>query len=376
MDIPNTTNARLTPAQTDSRRTATAAPRWDAPSGTGFSASQCSGRKLYAMLALWAVVLGVAVASSLGAGGGAAEGGAAPGNLGENAFTPAPGRDDSTGEAGGGQAVQDDGGGVDLLRPVENSMPRSFADCQPNEISQPALLRPVARLLEEGRRPLRVLHIGDSHVAGRTFPLSLKATLVSYLGEASEDGTGHGISFSYIGRNGATNQHLQDASYLSQFAEKEPDLIIVSLGTNEAHGMGYREDAHVLQLDTFFAALREACPAAHFLITTPPGDYLSTSYVDYRRTARSRRRVRHVRTARRPNPMSAKCAACLADYGREHQIPVWDLFSICGGERSAQQNWVRGGYMRTDRIHFEPEGYELQGRLLGEALARALGSGK
>ena len=56
-------------------------------------------------------------------------------------------------------------------------------------------------------------------------------------------------------------------------------------------------------------------------------------------------------------------------------MPVWNMFDICGGEEAAHRNWVTAHYMRADRIHFEPQGYTVQGKLLGEALARAFGTG-
>lgn len=56
-------------------------------------------------------------------------------------------------------------------------------------------------------------------------------------------------------------------------------------------------------------------------------------------------------------------------------MPVWNLFDICGGEQAAQRNWVAAHYMRPDRIHFQPNGYALHGKLLGEAIAKALAEG-
>ena len=261
---------------------------------------------------------------------------------------------------------------VSLLAEPGNSMPHSFRGAQANHIIRPEALQPVARVLARGERPLRVLHIGDSHVAGKNFPLAVKAELCRCLGEAKQADVGSGVWFSYIGKNGATTQTFLTESYLNSFAAKMPDLIILSLGTNEAHGMGYREDLHQRQLDAFMEKLRKACPDAVVLLTTPPGDYLTSSYVDYRKMARSKRKVRQVHYAKRPNPMSSRCAACLTDYAESNGLPCWNLFSICGGESAAQRNWVAGHYMRPDRVHFEPEGYRLQGRLLAEAVLHAL----
>ena len=360
MDTSNTKSAKPTKPQTDGNESHTLPPRWVASSGTGLSHSQSSSRKFYMIVGGWAVLLGMAVAAGLVSPG---RQDVLPTPATGNAFVVEP---DSAAEPLAETAT------VRLLAEPGNSMPHSFRNAQTNCIIRPEALQPVTRVLARGERPLRVLHIGDSHVAGKNFPLAVKEELCRCLGEASQADEGSGVWFSYIGKNGATTQTFLTESYLGSFAAKKPDLIILSLGTNEAHGMGYREDLHQRQLEAFMKKLRQACPEAVVLLTTPPGDYLTSSYVDYRKMARSKRKVRQVHYAKRPNPMSSRCASCLTDYAASNGLPCWDLFTICGGEGAAQRNWVAGHYMRPDRVHFEPEGYRLQGRLLAEALLRAL----
>ena len=362
---------RNDPADTAARQSATDQPRWHAFSSSGIEKS-CTGssRKLYLLLALWAVVLTVAMAAAVSDSSTSASRQKQPtpeAFLRQEEDVPTVSRQ-ATKEA----SVKLD---IDLEKP-HVKFPAAFRNTQPNTLTHPEWLLPVARILSEGKRPLRVLHIGDSHVAGKSFPDALKATLVSALGKASSADEGQGIWFSYVGSNGATSQRFLSETYKERFAEAKPDLIVLSLGTNEAHGMGYREDLHDRQLNAFFQMLHEACPDATVILTTPPGDYLTTSYVNYRRTSRySRKRVKVVRRTTRVNPMSSRCATNIVNYGAEHQMPVWDIFYICGGEEGpAQRNWVSAHLMRADRIHFEPAGYKLQGQLLGEAIVRGLKS--
>ena len=70
--------------------------------------------------------------------------------------------------------------------------------------------------------------------------------------------------------------------------------------------------------------------------------------------------------------MSARCAALIVQVGHDNRIPVWDLYTICGGNETAQRNWVAGHFMRPDRIHFLPVGYIVHGKMLGEALVHSL----
>ena len=349
---------------------ATKRPSWSESSSSGIPRSQSSGKKLYTLLALWIVVLTVAVAavsshtSSTG---------------GSRTALPEAFRTNSTFSGADSTRASSAEAPITLgydLSGLDNSLPSSFLNTKGNNLLYANVLQPCSRILASGERPLRVLHIGDSHVAGKYFPTAVKETLTQVFGQAGEGKDslpGKGIEFQYIGSNGATSSRFLSDSYMNRFAAFAPDLIILSLGTNEAHGMSYRESVHTQQLDKFFERLNKACPNAAIVLTTPPGDYLSTSYVTRIRASRkSKRYVRRVRHTSRPNPMSSRCAKLIASYGKEHSMAVWDLFTIAGGEQAAQRNWVAARLMRADRIHFEAAGYKLHGRLLGNALAKGL----
>ncbi len=345
----------------------TAMPAWQSTSSTGYSASHASRGRFYALLSGWVVVLGVAVAAGFTHG---TAGSSAPLVQQDNAFCVT---DDSV---PANQLQPLDGfPEVPLLAQPGNHLPHSFRACRRNCLQGAEVLLPAARILAGGERPLRVLHIGDSHVAGQSFPQAVRAELTRCLGEAQSPDEGSGVWFSYVGKNGATASTFTNGTYYEAFADKEPDLILLSLGTNEAHGMGYREDQHERQLSAFLEGLGRACPSAVVVLTTPPGDYLTTHYVNYRKMGRSKRRTKQVHSAKRPNPMSGRCARFLASYARDHAMACWDLYEICGGDEAAQRNWVSAHYMRPDRVHFEPKGYRLQGTLLAEALVRALSGG-
>lgn len=320
--------------------------------------SHSSSRKLYILLGLWVLVLTVAVALTPDKENYAAKASHADG---PTAFT-APSATNAT--QASSQLGEEE---VSLLATLGDAMPSSFQHTQPNQIAFPEHLVPLRSILHEQKRPLRVWHIGDSHVAGRAFPLAVRETLQKYLGSAESPDSGQGVYLSFSGKNGATAESFPLDARAAQVADFPPDLVIVSFGTNEAHTMAYTEDAHEKQLDELIARLRAIFPQAVLLLTTPPGDYLRTNYVRYRRTSR-------VRSSVSPNPMSDRCAETILQYGKAHDAAVWDMYRICGGEDYAQLNWVKKRYMRPDKIHFTPEGYTLQGKLLGEAIARALSS--
>ena len=254
-----------------------------------------------------------------------------------------------------------------------SSMPSSFRNRKENVVANAAALRPAFDIVLRGERPLRVLHLGDSHVAGKAFPNAVEQTLRTAFrkAEVMPDDDTDGLVFTAIGSNGATSERFLSESYRERIAATQADLVIVSLGTNEAHGMGYIESVHEQQLSVFLDMLRSVLPEATFLFTTPPGDYLKQVYVNYRSMGRGGKRRRVVRSALLPNPMNSRCAACITAFARDHDLASWDLYNICGGE-AAVRNWIAAGLMRPDRVHYEPQGYAIQGKLLAEALLQAL----
>ena len=160
-----------------------------------------------------------------------------------------------------------------------------------------------------------------------------------------------GIIYSAIGNNGACfSDYLKIDNFAKQSEIFSPDLIILSFGTNEAFGRSsdseIRADIHRL-----ISALKTANPNAKFLLTTP---------------MECQRRIR--RSYYAVNKRIVGVRNVILEYGRDHNIPVWDLYEIAGGE-GASRLWINNGLLsRRDHIHCQVIGYELQGSLLADAL--------
>ena len=138
-----------------------------------------------------------------------------------------------------------------------------------------------------------------------------------------------------------------------EIASLHPDLIIVSFGTNESHGRGYKAAEHTRQINELVRLLKEYCPNTAFLLTTPPGSYLR-----YRRKYSI-------------NPRTEQAAMTITDYAKQNNLAYWDLYNIVGGRKSACLNWTNNHLMQRDHIHYNADGYRLQGNLLYEALIKA-----
>ena len=215
--------------------------------------------------------------------------------------------------------------------------------------------------------PVRIVHIGDSHVRGHLYPLITRRCLehdfgaeavypdtISYCTEGLAHETGEpGIVYHMLGINGATSVTFSDDEKIKKIASLHPDLIIVSFGTNEAHSRRYLAQAHKMQIGRLLGMLKAACPEAAFLLTTPPGAYVG------------RRRARTI------NPRTVTAARIIKEYAQENKMAVWDMYNIVGGKTDACRNWTKHHMFRADGIHFTPDGYRLQGNLLHQALIKA-----
>lgn len=242
-------------------------------------------------------------------------------------------------------------------------IPRSFQRTRENQLLYAENLDSFFGLVANRKnRSVRVVQIGDSHVRGHVFPAAVRGKLssawgseamvpatITYRTSALAQETGrNGFIFHAMGKNGATLSYFMDEAVMRDIARLKPDLLIVSVGTNESHGL-FDAAAYRLQLDRFTARMRELCPGVTFLLTTPPGSY----------------------KRRRPNRVGGQVASCQSSYGKSQGIAVWNLYEIVGGDARACMNWRNARMMARDGVHYGHEAYNLQGNLLGEAILKA-----
>ena len=137
-----------------------------------------------------------------------------------------------------------------------------------------------------------------------------------------------------------------------------PDFLILSLGTNESHNRRYNSTLHYRQMEELVRELRARLPNVPILVTTPPGSY--------ERQRTNRRRRSYV-----INPRTSTTVKTIERCADANGLAYWDMYNLLGGAKRACLNWQEAGLMRPDHIHFMPEGYKLQGELLGQALLKA-----
>ncbi len=181
------------------------------------------------------------------------------------------------------------------------------------------------------------------------FPAAGDFGTPEYWGFSLENGC-DGVLYHSIGVNGACYLHYSNiAGSLLCTSDLGPELVIVSMGTNESSTSRFNADMLYRQIDDMLSSLRKAHPDALFMLTTPAQNF------------------RRTRNGSVPNDNTVRARDVIAAYARENGMALWDMFAVCGGGKAAVA-WNRAGLMARDRVHYTEEGYRLQGMLLFEAL--------
>ncbi|HTF80246.1 MAG TPA: GDSL-type esterase/lipase family protein [Cytophagales bacterium] len=158
-----------------------------------------------------------------------------------------------------------------------------------------------------------------------------------------------GINYHVAGVNGSQYRHWSASPILArQSTYLKPDLIIISLGTNDANDLLLTTADFTNYMHKLVMALKKANPEARFILTTPADSYFRKKFV---------------------NPNVARIREAILVYADKNNIACWDLYAIMGGAGSIKV-WVNEGLAAQDLIHFSKSGYELQGQLFYQAFIR------
>ncbi|MCD8186026.1 MAG: GDSL-type esterase/lipase family protein [Rikenellaceae bacterium] len=167
----------------------------------------------------------------------------------------------------------------------------------------------------------------------------------------------NGVLYHSAGINGAQFLHwTRPETFSEQTSVLGPDLIILSMGTNEAQLVrGFSAEQFEAHIDTIVCRLKAQNPDAAILLTTPPESF-----------RRERVNRQYVYT---PNTLIAEVSQVIRRYAQRHGYACWDLFDIAGGAGSCQL-WKETGLFARDHLHFTREGYEALGHHLYGALIK------
>lgn len=159
-----------------------------------------------------------------------------------------------------------------------------------------------------------------------------------------------GFSLHAIGVNGASvPSYLRCMLFEKQLAELNPDLVILSIGINDAYEPGFDPLVYESNYDSLLSRIKRAAPNTAILFTTNNDSYYKKKY---------------------PNRNGELVKQTMFLLSEKHRAGVWDMFSVMGG-LGASKHWQKMGMIKPDKVHFTKEGYELIGDLLFNALMKA-----
>ena len=158
-----------------------------------------------------------------------------------------------------------------------------------------------------------------------------------------------GVIYHSIGVNGAkASDYNKFRLFNEQLPVLNPDLVIISLGTNESFDKQSGEQ-YFADLDQMIQGIKEKNPQACVLVMTPPPSVLHRKY---------------------KNTFIEKYADFIEDNAHVKNYAVWDLLQVFGGNKFIHRNLAKG-YMARDKVHYSKAGYEKQGDLFFEAFLKS-----
>ncbi len=161
-----------------------------------------------------------------------------------------------------------------------------------------------------------------------------------------------GIVYSAVGVNGATIPAFLRCNLLEQHVGiVDPDLIIISLGTNDGYSRKFNKSYFKERYLELIRVVKNAAPNANIILTVPNDCYLYRRYRNY-------------------NTLQQE--EVIYELAEQYNCAVWNLYQIMGGLGSSKI-WMNEGQMKRDRIHFTTSGYLLKGDLFFDALMKAYG---
>ncbi|MEW5738563.1 MAG: GDSL-type esterase/lipase family protein [Myxococcota bacterium] len=191
----------------------------------------------------------------------------------------------------------------------------------------------------------------------RTLTVSTRGRVALY-GVAMEEAHA-GVVYDSIGLPGATADtflRANEAAFASQLEARDPALVVLMLGGNEAFELAQKRLTPEKATENFRALIeriRTGAPAAACLLVSPMAAGIRT-----------------VSGAISPRPGTKDIAEAIRTAALESGCGYWDMFTAFGGDE-AFQKWLDRGLMSDDLFHPRALGGDLLGHLLDLALTRA-----
>jgi lysophospholipase L1-like esterase len=158
-----------------------------------------------------------------------------------------------------------------------------------------------------------------------------------------------GIIYHSIGVNGAAViSFLKCQLFEEQLNALQPDLIVLSLGANDAYGDNFDSVYFCNSYKKLLQRIKDKNPGVPILLTVPADNYLH----------------------HRGNKNNLIVRSVLYTLAKQNGYAVYDLLTVMGGVGSMGY-WYDNGMAAKDHVHFSKKGYEVQAGLFFEAFVNA-----
>jgi lysophospholipase L1-like esterase len=164
----------------------------------------------------------------------------------------------------------------------------------------------------------------------------------------------NGITYESMGINGAEAgliQRWDEAMHAVYLKRRDPALIVLAYGTNEASDSKWSEAGYLETFSAILQRLRRAVPAASILVLGPPDRFL------------------RVKGRWRPYDGVDRIVAAQQEACRQNRCAYWNTRARMGAEGS-MVNWVMAGLAQGDYAHFTSQGYQRLAGVLFQDIMR------
>ena len=157
-----------------------------------------------------------------------------------------------------------------------------------------------------------------------------------------------------IGLNGVTFSKYNSNESAIYLKALKPNLIIISLGTNESVNRNFSYSDFSAQVRQLVRSIRKESPECKIILTSPVYSF-------------QRVRVRRRQYAYRNNPNVAQIAKACKEVAKKEEIGFINLYKAFGGQQKGY-DLVKQNVLARDRIHLNKEGYIASGNCIASAL--------
>lgn len=243
---------------------------------------------------------------------------------------------------------------LDAGSSIKTAQPAMASQQISNQITNGRALQPIADKISKADSALvviKVLHIGDSHLKSGYFsqPFMEKLNL-----EYAQKFNGNlFFNFQTFCKSGTKYSDYGGLAELdNQLMNEKYDLVIISLGTNDAFSGSARIKFYE-KVDYLVNKIKTLSPQAAILFTTPP-DGLKKNNRAYVAL-----------------PDLENVVNVIIKYANDHKMAYWNLHRIMGGTYSIN-SWYQQKLAAADRVHFTAKGYNLFANWLFQAFSACI----